>query len=168
MEKIESIQLLIGITTIAFGICAQIALYRFKMGFFFSFVGGFILGIGNLILLTIYGSNLFETEKLGWFSLVNFVAFMAFYYHYFVFAVCARTSLRIRILAEIVKTGDGISLSAILDRYQTSEIIEARLKRLLQSGQVVEKSERYWIGKPWMLNIAKLLFWQKRFILGRM
>src|SRR3989338_6044211 len=55
-------------------------------------------------------------------------------------------SLRIRMLAEITKTGKkGISYDELLIRYNRNMIVKKRLERFLQSGDIGFDGERYFI-----------------------
>jgi len=69
----------------------------------------------------------------------------------FVYVLCIfgpyETSIRMRLVREIKAGGPtGISLQELLSKYNPQTIVQVRLKRLLGSGDIVEKDGRYQIG----------------------
>jgi hypothetical protein len=94
-------------------------------------------------------------------------SYSALGYCYFHFVNLGETARRIRLLRELSESKNGLSVNEILERYNAKEIIENRLNRLLKSGQVVYKNNRYYIGKPVMLFMSKMILFAKRFILGK-
>ena len=77
-----------------------------------------------------------------------------------------QTARRIRILTELKDVPGGFSLRQILERYNSREVIERRLNRLIDHGQITDKNGRYYIGNPSILIIAKILVVAKRFVFG--
>ncbi len=98
---------------------------------------------------------------------INIVSYSALGYCYFHFVNLGETARRIRLLRELSESNAGLSMDEILQRYNAKEIIENRLNRLLKSGQVIHKDNRYYIGKPVMLFMSKMVVFAKRFILGK-
>jgi len=99
--------------------------------------------------------------------LINIASYSALGYCYFHFVNLGETARRIRMLRELSESKDGLSVDEILERYNAKEIIENRLNRLLKSGQVIYKDNRYYIGKPVMLFMSRMVVFAKRFILGK-
>lgn len=92
---------------------------------------------------------------------------MALSYCYFVFINLGETARRIRILKEVLDAPEGLSLEEILRRYNANEIIERRLQRLLVNGQIIIRDDKYYIGKPLMLWMAKIVVAFKFILLGK-
>ena len=98
---------------------------------------------------------------------VNLISYASLGYCYFHFINLGETARRIRLLRELIRSQDGLSMDEILKHYNAKEIIENRLSRLLKSGQVVYKDNRYYIGKPVMFFMSKAVLFLKVFILGK-
>ena len=88
-------------------------------------------------------------------------------YCYFNYINLGETARRIRILREIYDSKEGLSMEEILKRYNAKEIIERRIKRLLKNRQIIYKDGKYYIGKPIMLVIAKIIVIMKVILLGK-
>lgn len=86
---------------------------------------------------------------------------------YFNFVNLGVTARRPRILIELREAPQGLRYPELLERYSAVTMLEARLGRLLASGQVVERDGRYRIGRPVMLGIARAIVLAKRIVLGK-
>ena len=70
----------------------------------------------------------------------------------------ARSLLRSQgVLFKYSLVRQGLSEEEILRVYNAGEMVRFRLKRLLDTGQVVSRGNRYYIGKPIVLFIARVL-----------
>lgn len=77
------------------------------------------------------------------------------------------TARRIRLLIELRAAGSrGMSIDEILGVYNAHAIIEARLHRLLEGGQIKCQDGRYVVGWPLMLSLAKVMVLLKLVFLG--
>ena len=85
----------------------------------------------------------------------------------FSFINLGETARRIRILRELHSHKGGLDRDEILGLYNAREITENRVDRLLASGQIVMSEDRYYIGKPFMLFIAKGMYFLKSIIFGK-
>ena len=70
----------------------------------------------------------------------------------FVYVLCIfgpyETSVRMRLVREIDKAGTkGISLEALLGRYNAGTIVDLRLRRLMGSGDITEKDGVYRVSR---------------------
>jgi|OM-RGC.v1.020325944 hypothetical protein len=88
-------------------------------------------------------------------------------YCYFSMIGMGEHARRIRMLKELNSSPEGLSLKEMLNRYNAKIMIELRIGRLIRSGQVLEKGDRYFIGKPVMLFFTNLTLIAKKYILGR-
>ncbi len=136
----------------------QIFIFRFfpKVGLLRSLFLGFICGF-LVILLT--GSGVILAN--------NLIIYVLLGYCYFHFVNMGETARRIRILLELKGSRTGLSLDEILERYNSRDIIERRLARLVTNGQVICKNGRYYIGNPAMLTIARSLTVVKQAVFGK-
>ncbi len=89
-------------------------------------------------------------------------------YCYFHFINIGETGRRIRILSELYHSEKGLTYNEIVQRYNSKEIIEKRMNRLINNSQVINRDGIYYIGKPIMLlmtnvmNVAKLIVLSKK------
>jgi len=88
---------------------------------------------------------------------------------YFAFLNLNQASLRIRMLKELhAAPGETLPLGDLLARYHAGHILDERLDRLLGSGQLVLRADRYYSGpRSEFLVLARFLNLLKRMLLGR-
>lgn len=136
---------------------------RLFSSFGFAGITPFVLGIIGYFsgMLTGYSFSLIIfSSVISWI----FYAFLAFLYILVVFGIM-ESSVRISLLKEIYGDGDkGKTFDLIIRRYNKKTIIEKRLARFLQSGEVVKKSGYYLRGKkftPYSLpDVIVQLIWK--------
>ena len=92
---------------------------------------------------------------------------MSLEYCYFNFINLGETARRIRILRELYDSKKGLSMAEILERYNAKNIVEKRLSRLINHGQIIDKNDKYYIGNPIMLLIARIIVTMKLILLGK-
>lgn len=97
----------------------------------------------------------------------NLMIYGSLGYCYFHFINLGITARRIRILRELYMSGNGLTLEELLKRYNAGDMVNTRLERLLGSGQVVLKDNRYHIGKPVMLFMSRTIVAMKMIVLGK-
>ena len=143
---------------LAANILMQIAVFRFfpRTGLLRSVFLGFACGFAVSLLI-----------KPGVAPVSNIAIYILLGYCYFHFVNMGETARRIRILTELADAGNGLSLGEILGRYNSGDIIDRRLARLVDNGQVIYKNGKYYIGNPAMLAIASALAAAKHLIFGR-
>jgi len=96
------------------------------------------------------------------------VTYGALGYCYFHFLNLGETARRIRIVRELAEAGPaGLSKGELLARYNAKTMVEARFARLLNNAQVTERDGRYYVGRPAVLHMARVLVFMKRLLLGR-
>jgi hypothetical protein len=98
--------------------------------------------------------------------IANIIIYGSLGYCYFHFINLGITARRIRVLRELYAAGGGLSLNELLKRYNAGDMISKRLDRLLGSGQIVCRDDKYHIGKPVMLLMSKTIVAMKLIILG--
>jgi len=126
---------------------------------FIGFLGGFVT------VLAIEAGYTFTTESTLVESIgrlmLSTITYMTLGYCYFHFINLGETARRIRILRELLESEHGLSRNEILDRYNASDILNIRLQRMINNKQIVLRNERYFIGKPVMLYMAKAIVMMK-------
>ncbi len=156
---------------LALNVLCQVCYCRYKTNAsllkstFFGFLGGAVVMAAIEFLYSIqFLSGIWQILPNTVLSLISYTALGYCYFH---FINLGETARRIRLLRELKKSKGGLSMDEILRVYNAKEIIENRLGRLLRSSQVIEKNNKYCIGKPTMLLMSKTILFLKLFILGK-
>lgn len=106
-------------------------------------------------------------EVLGLFG-ANFVLYSAMAFLFFAFVNIGESSVRIRLLCELASAPEGMDQDTLTAHYNVDHIIQIRIDRLLKSGEMVCRDNRYYFtGNPRMLLIAKRTQRIQRMLLGR-
>jgi len=143
---------------LAANIFIQISVFRFFPGT--GLLKSLFLGFGcGFLALFLINPVIMLADNLLIYALLG--------YCYFHFVNMGETARRIRILAELAEAGEGLSLREILERYNAGDIIDRRLARLVNNGQVRCENGRYYIGNPTVLTMARLTAAAKRVIFGK-
>ncbi len=96
----------------------------------------------------------------------NFVLFLCCWYFYFHFINIGEASLRIRVLREAERFS-GQPVESLLEVYNVRTVVETRMNRLVEDGQLVVVSERFRAGKPRMVVVAKAFTLLRWLLLGQ-
>lgn len=140
-----------------------------RLGLLKSVYAGFAAGLCSILAFYFInpGKGLVLSADSFGLLVVNLLAYFSLGYCYFHFINLGETARRIRILRELVESKAGLSLDEILERYNAGEILERRIGRLLSNGQIILCDGKYYIGKPFVLLIAKIILFMKWMILGK-
>jgi hypothetical protein len=139
------------------------------MGLLRSIFMGFLSGyVAVLTIEVAYGlaAKLALPEFIGQITLST-ISYVALGYGYFHFINLGETARRVRILTELWESDGGLSMSELLERYDASDIINVRLQRMIHNKQIVLENGRYYIGRPIMLYMAKVMVMMKVILLKR-
>ena len=98
--------------------------------------------------------------------LMNGAAYVGLGYGYFGFVNMNLTSLRIRILHEMVDAAGTMPKSTMHARYNTEQVIQVRIARLVAGGHLVEKEGRFYRGKATLLYIAATVCLMRGLVFG--
>ena len=158
------------VAALAINVLEQIVVFRLQGGrhFLRSIALGFFLGGAALMIAQcIYppGPDRFEAWSKA--LLVNLPCYAALSYCFFNFANLGQSSIRVRIYAKVAARADGVSVLEIAREYNEAMLMEMRLQRLVESGDLVLRDGRYFLGRTRFVPIAKVIFWIKRLILGK-
>jgi len=147
-------------------VATQILCVRFIMkGLLKSLFSGFAVGLLSLLFVQLFAVFLNITFLPN--LMVNIIIYSSLGYCYFHFINLGETARRIRILRELYDSNGGLTLEEILKRYNAKKMVELRLQRLLNNGQVILKDGMLYNGKPIMLFISKTIILLKLIILGK-
>jgi hypothetical protein len=95
-------------------------------------------------------------------------AYAGFGFGYFSFLNLNQASLRVRIMKELLAEGGSLALADLLERYNAGQILEARLARLVEGGQLEARPGCYASGtRGDFLRLARLLDALKLLVTGR-
>jgi len=99
-------------------------------------------------------------------AVANFVLFVCCWYFYFHFINIGEASLRIRLLREMARVSGGC-VEDVLAVYNVRTVVETRMQRLVDDGQLVLVGERYRPGKARMVFVAKAFSVLRWLLLGK-
>jgi hypothetical protein len=167
---------------LAINVVAQIVLLRWARGrgFLRTIAVGFALG--GLFTLVAYGfmATLMATSCCGnsgretplWMWLAEWLvmiapAYAGLGYGYANFANLGNASIRIRLYEDLQRAPGGLRLEEIHRTYNERAILENRLHRLTEGGDLHETQGRWTVARRRFVVIGGLIFAAKRFILGR-
>lgn len=152
-------------------VLVQIISFRviLKSGLLKTVFLGFFAGFLYLLLIESYIFFVMPVSFMDFLMilLANAITYASLGYCYFHFINLGETARRIRILRELYDSKEGLSLEEILQRYNAKEIVEKRISRLINNGQVLYKDGRYFIGSPVMLMISRIIVTMKLLLLGK-
>ena len=77
------------------------------------------------------------------------------------------SSIRVRILRELLAAEGPMSEADLLDRYNDQLILGSRLERLLEGGQIEKRDGRYFLKATNLLVVARIIRWAKIVLLHR-
>lgn len=167
----DYLQVFIPVICLLINLSMQVSIFRYipKLGLLKSEYIGFVIGLMTFFLFERYllFSQLGFTKDFFAIFATNFVTYFSLGYCYFHFITLGETARRIRILRELYDSPKGLSVDEILERYNAKEIVEKRIKRLLDNGQIIYKNGKYYIGNPTMVLMAKIIITMKLILLGK-
>ena len=98
-------------------------------------------------------------------EVVNIGATTAFAFGYFNFVNLGYTSLRIRMLRRLRTTAHGPGLGGLRSRYDSDELLDLRLARLVRVGELAFDGERYHLAsRRRVLLLANVLHAVRRLL----
>jgi len=151
----------------------QVVLFRFrnitKLGLLKSICAGFAVGFASVMMLeySVFAAHILSAKEFAGILIANVIIYCTLIFCYVNFINMGETARRIRILRELCDSKEGLSMEEIFKRYNADEIIERRLGRLIDNGQIIERAGRFYIGSPVMFFIAKIVVTMKMFLLRK-
>jgi len=140
-----------------------------RLGLLRSEYLGFSVGWVSLLICEFRSFYAFSAPGKDYTAIfvTNLITYASLGYCYFHFINLGETARRIRILRELYDAKAGLSMEEIIERYSAGEIIEKRITRLTNHGQIILKDGGYFIGNSSMLFMAKVILFMKILLLGR-
>lgn len=129
-----------------------------KVRFAYALAAAFCLGLISTAIVGAGGAQELDTvfELSGvWLTLM--LTYFALAFGFWVFLNLNRTSLRLRMLQEILHAKHSMTRAALLSRYTPEEFLRIRLIRLDQSGDLVIKDGCYSLGSRKLLYIDNFM-----------
>ena len=149
----------------------QVVSYRVipKIGLLKTELSGFVFGLFGLFIMEAITFLTFPILTINVFSVLitNLIIYLSLSYCYFHFVNLAVTARRIRLLRDLNNSEDGMTMDEILLQYNSRDMVQNRIERLVNSGQVIYKNNRYYIGRPAMLWSARIILIMKQLVLGK-
>lgn len=164
------ISFLIPLAALAVNFAIQVGSFRRARGkhFFASILRGFA---GGLLALLVFQAFLMGRHPspgyLAGEILVNISTYAALAYCYYNFVQLGQTSIRLRLYAEIAARAAGMPVEEIAREYSEDGLMEVRVHRLIESGDLVRKGDRYFVGRRRLVHIGRILFAAKLLLLGK-
>lgn len=165
------IALLSPIAATLINVAAQVLLFRVRRGtqYFRSIIEAFLLGGLGLLAAEAFfvASSNSLIDRLVLALAVNVPIYVCLSYCYYSFVQLGQTSIRIRMYTEIALRSSGVVIAEIEEEYNESALTEVRLQRLKESGDMLEKDGRYFIGRGRLLLVANIIFTAKHLLLRK-
>lgn len=135
-----------------------------------ALVASFFPGLLAVIACTGAGLSTMHASPSDWigYATLNLTTYGALGWGYFHFVNLCIASLRIRILEEIVEQGGTASGTHLRARYDDTQMLENRLRRLVHGGHLACHDGRYFIVKPPFLYVARFFELLRGLILGNL
>ena len=157
---------------LAMNAISLIVLFRFRpaTGLLRSEYAGFAAGAAVVVLLNVlaaqYGPHRGSASLAGH-GLITLMSYGALGYCHFHFVNLGETARRIRLLRELYDAGGSLLRKELLARYNAREVVERRIARLVNTGQMVHRGQRYYIGNSAVVTIARAMVGLKVLLLGK-
>ncbi len=171
MSGLGIIQVFNPVVGLAVNVCVQILSFRLipSLGLlksvFLGFGAGMVYVLGAEIFIVTQSAGNAMSDFLPN-VIANILTCGVLGYCYFHFINLGETGRRIRIVRELL-SADGLTLEELLQRYNTSDMVEIRLTRLLNSGQIVERNGMLFIKSQFLLRASQIMVLMKKIILGK-
>jgi hypothetical protein len=124
-----------------------------------SLAGGAILSIVAVAVLSAAEPAAFAVALLAygawWFIALNFIQAL-------------ESSLRVRLLREVMAVGGRIPIARLEARYNDRSLLGLRLDRLRNAGAVVEREGRLFVVSPGLRAVAGFFRLLKKICIGRL
>ncbi len=145
----------------------QVVVYRLwntEGRLFRSQMAGAAAGLAVLVVLSVsvHGTGANAADS----ATTNVLIYLAFCYVYFHWNNMGETARRIRLLRELHDAPRGLTDAELQTRYPAREILEHRLRRLIEARQIAERDSRLFLTSTAVLRSARLVGLAKWLIVG--
>lgn len=139
----------------------------FRFSLIRSLFVGFIAGVLSMFsFLHVFVAHFPSIEMIEYLSvfLVALVCYSSASYVFFHFVHISEASLRVRILFELSTSPEPLNKQQLLKLYNSRELVEKRIDRLMSRGEIVEKNKKYYIKKKKIYYAAVIIDSWKRYV----
>ena len=138
---------------------------RLVVSLLFGFMAGFVfLFFCESYLLC---TGVLSIDDLIPYAILNLLIYVGVSYVYFHYINIGEASVRIRVLSELTKSLNGLPRDIIQETYSAKTILQFRILRLTETGEISLSNGRYFHRKSKILWVARVFVFLKRCILGR-
>jgi hypothetical protein len=133
-----------------------------------SMAAGIVVGLAVSVAATTTAnarSAFGPADRIG-FQILNTATYLSLAFGYFNFVNLTIASLRIRLLGELNGAGGVLERAALLETYNTRQVIAVRIDRLVRGGHLRELDGRYFIGKRRFLAVARVYNFLRVLVIG--
>lgn len=118
--------------------------------------------IWKLVLLYLIS----QANFVLWYFVYSLIVYNSFAFLYFFFLTTTETSIHFHIISQIFLHDGKISRGSFREKYNDDLMMQARLERLIDLGQIKESNNKYYIKGKFFLFIANVLsIWRKFFMM---
>jgi hypothetical protein len=158
---------LVPLVAILADMAVQVAVYRLwntEGRLFRSQMVGAVAGLAVLVALSVSvrGAGAGGADS----TTANVLIYLAFCYVYFHWNNMGETARRVRLLRELHDAPQGLTDAELQTRYPAQEIVEHRLRRLIEARQIAERDSRLFLTSTAVLRSARLVGLAKWLIVG--
>ena len=142
---------------IAVNVAVQVLVVHLTGRLAVAILEGLASGLAATIAATFIALTASEAGPAAPVWLVAVATYLALSFCFWAFLNLNITSLRIRMLREILRSSDGISRSDLTARYSADEFLRRRLDRLAQGKQLSFTGDRWRLESRTLLLLAQFL-----------
>jgi hypothetical protein len=160
-EWLLSLLPILGLTiNVMTQICSAHVLRRIGLSIVIGLTAGFIV---DIILLGNLYHNLKDISLID--ACINLLTYLTLSFCYWASVNLNITSLRIRLMRELLKQKKGLSTENLLQRYSPEELINRRIQRLVTAKQLKQHEGKWILISQHLLLLAYLLAFLRRLII---
>jgi hypothetical protein len=123
--------------------------------FFIGFAAGYLCFL--LFGIFIYFRFHESTIDLVFTLIAGSISYASLAFCYLAFLGIGETSIRRRLLDEIQGAASGLSEVDVIRLYNVRHMVDVRLERLVQKGQVIQKGGRYQISSRLLISLGQVV-----------
>ena len=153
----------------ALNVAVQGLLVRAGASLLGSIFASFAVGLGVVVAIEIPGLSGTGRSSLDTWAILAgaLLIYGSLGFLFFNFVNAGESSIRVRVLRDLVRCPDGIPLDTLLREYDASAVFTLRMDRLISKGQVVARGQRYFIRRSLLAYAARFLKALKVLLLRR-
>jgi hypothetical protein len=165
-----NLQFIIPFLMLGVNICAQVLGCRYvkRLSLLISAFFGYGIGLVCLLItqLSLCWWQQISFSEFSALLIVSFIIYSVLSHWYFIFITLLETAIRTRLIIELSKSQEGLTEEELLARYDSRELIEIRIERLVRNGQIIYNGEKYYPGKPGLVLYGKFSELMNRIVPG--